>query len=219
MSEIKITIADDHEIFRKGLVALFKRQPVFKIIDEAGDGKELMNFLKKRQPDILLLDVSMPGPDGIILIPDIKKKFPRIKIVLLTMHDEPPFLNKALAFGADGYILKTTGEHELFKAIIQVMEGKTVVDPILAGEIIKHSMGQVPAKKKLESSGVILSQREEEVLKAVARGFTEKEISDMFNISIKTVEKHKLNIKRKTGTKRLADLIKFALENGYFYNK
>ena len=218
MNEIKITIADDHEIFRKGLVALFKSQPSFEIIDEAGDGNELMNALKKKQPDVLLLDINMPGSDGISLIPDIKKKFPGIKIILLTMHDEPPFLNKALALGADGYILKTTGDHELFKAIFQVREGKTAVDQFLAGEALRYNMGQVPSKNKLETSGVILTPREEEILKAVARGSTDKEISDMFNISIKTVEKHKLNIKMKTGTKRLAGLIKFALENDYLDN-
>jgi len=218
MNEIKITIADDHEIFRKGLVSLFKSQPSFEVIDQAGDGTKLMNALTKKQPDVLLLDITMPGTDGISLLPDIKKKYPSIKIILLTMHDEPPFLNKALALGADGYLLKTTGDQELFKAIFQVREGKTAVDQFLAGEALRYNMGQISSKNKLETSGVILTPREKEILKAVARGDTDKEISDMFNISIKTVEKHKLNIKMKTGTKRLAGLIKFALENGYLDN-
>ncbi|MCO1600206.1 response regulator transcription factor [Desulfosporosinus nitroreducens] len=172
--------------------------------------------LEKNEPDVLLLDISMPNVNGLKVIPLIRKQFPKVKIILLTKHDETPFLNKALALGVNGYVLKTTGEEELFKAIRRVQNGEIAVDPFLAGELLRLNMaGQLAKKKNTESSGANLSEREVEVLKLVARGYTDKEISEMLNISVKTVEKHKLKIKDKTGSKRLASLIKFAMENGY----
>ena len=213
---IKVVLADDHEIFRKGLLSLFKNNPSFEIIGEAGDGEEVISVLEKNEPNVLLLDISMPKATGLSIIPQLKKRFPKVKIILLTMHDEAPFLNKALALGANGYVLKTTGEEELFKAIRRVQNGETAVDPFLAGEVLKLNMaGQISKKKIIESSGANLSDREMEVLKLVAKGYTDKEISEMLNISVKTVEKHKMKIKDKTGIKRLAGLIKFAMENGY----
>lgn len=213
---IKIVIADDHEIFRKGLLSLFKSQRGFEVVGEAGDGIEVISVLEKNEPDVVLLDISMPKVNGLNIIPQIKKLFPKVKIILLTMHDETPFLNKALALGANGYVLKTTGEEELFKAIRRVQSGETAVDPFLAGEALKLSLaGSITKKKIAESSGANLSEREIETLRLVAKGYTDKEISDMLNISIKTVEKHKLRIKEKTGIKRLASMIKFAIENGY----
>ena len=213
---IKIVIADDHEIFRKGLLSLFNSQRGFEIIGEAGDGEEVISVLAKNQPDVVLLDISMPKVNGLNIIPQLKKRFPKVKIILLTMHDETPFLNKALALGANGYVLKTTGEEELFKAIRRVQSGETAVDPFLAGEALRLNFaGNITKKRKVESTGANLSEREIEILKFIAKGYTDKEISDMLNISIKTVEKHKLRIKEKTGIKRLAILIKFAIENGY----
>lgn len=213
---IKIVIADDHEIFRKGLLSLFKAQTGFEVIGEAGDGEEVLTVLEKNEPDVVLLDISMPKVNGLNSIPQIKKQFPQVKMILLTMHDETPFLNKALALGANGYVLKTTGEEELFRVIRRVQKGETAVDPFLAGEALKLSLAGNTVKKKLaEGSGANLSEREIEVLRLVTKGYTDKEISEMLNISIKTTEKHKLKIKEKTGIKRLASLIKFAIENGY----
>ncbi|MFZ5945192.1 MAG: response regulator transcription factor [Bacillota bacterium] len=217
MAKIKIVIADDHEIFRKGLLSLFKDQQVFNVIGEASNGEEVLTILENKEPDVLLLDISMPKLDGLKVIPQIKARFPKMKIIILTMHDEPPFLNKALVVGANGYILKNTGENELFKAISRVYNGEVAVDPFLAGQTLRSNLaGQFSITKNSDDySGANLSNREIEVLKLVVKGHTDKEISDVLNISIKTVEKHKLKLKEKTGNKRLADLIKFAIKNGY----
>ena len=172
---IRLVIADDHEIFRKGLSSLFKNQLGFEVIGEAGDGDEVLNVLSKHEPEILLLDISMPKVNGLSAVPEIKKRFPKVKIILLTMHEEPPFLNKALALGANGYVLKTTGEEELFKAIRRVQQGETAVDPFLAGEALRLTLaGPVLKKRKIEDSGISLSDREVEVLKYVAKGYTDK---------------------------------------------
>jgi DNA-binding NarL/FixJ family response regulator len=214
---VRLVLADDHEVLRKGLISLLA-QHEFTVIAEVGDGLGLLQILKEVEAEVILLDISMPNLSGLEAIEEIRRIKPDIKIIMLTMHKDVEFLQRAITLGANGYVVKSTGETQLVSAIKQVLAGEMAIDFGVAGGCKDYNcnsnqkMSPIETRKNLPSA---LTTREIEILKLVAKGFTDKEISEQLFISIKTIEKHKTKLKRKLGVKRLAELVRYAVDRGY----
>jgi DNA-binding NarL/FixJ family response regulator len=203
MGSYHIVLADDHVMIRQGLTKLIEARPDMKVIGEVADGVELLSFLSSLIPHLVILDISMPNLRGIDAIREIKKKFPQVKVLILTMHRE--YLHQALAAGADGYLLKEDADRELFSAIGNLREGKKHISPSLRGEMESN-------KAPLT---VPLSTREIEVLKLIANGKPNKEVAEILSISVRTVENHRASIMNKLGLKTTASLVNYAIQQGY----
>ena len=210
----RIVLADDHVIFRQGIKQLIDTKPDLKVVGEASDGLELLNLLQRGlKVDMVILDISMPNLRGIEATHEIKALYPKIRVLLLTMHKSKEYLYHSISAGAQGYLLKEDSEVELFSAIDIIRKGDIYVSKLLTREItedlsyIHYGGGQLPTDP--------LTPREREVLKLVAEGKSNKEISDLLFISIRTVENHRANIMNKLNIKKTADLIRFAIHKGY----
>jgi len=202
-SSYQIVLADDHVMIRQGLKKLIEAKSDMKVIGEAADGVELLSFLAALTTHMIILDISMPNLGGIEAVREIKRRFPSVKVLVLTMHRE--YLHKALAAGADGYLLKEDADRELFSAIENLRQGKTHISPGLRGEMEGSKATLLPP----------LSTREIEVLKLIASGKPNKEISEILSISIRTVENHRASIMNKLGLKNTASLVNYAIQRGY----
>jgi len=210
MNRYRIVLADDHSLFRQGLKAVLEGTEEFKVVGEAGDGLELVDLLNQVNPHLVILDISMPNLRGIETIPEIKKKHPEVKILVVTMHNDKEYLYQAISQGADGYFLKKDAGTELFSAIEKIRKGKVYVSPSLSGDLTDYWEGIREGVKK-----GILTNREREVLTQIAAGKSNKEIADMLYISVHTVERHRANLMEKLNFKKTADLVKYAIEKGY----
>jgi len=214
MESYRIVIADDHIMFRQGLRRMLEEMPESNVVAEAGDGLELLNLLGNIVPDLVILDVSMPGIRGIEAIPHIKTSCPEVKVLVLTMHRDVEFLHQAIAAGADGYILKEDADKELFSAIKAIRGGSKYVSPLLAGEMASI-WADVYSGKRITPLVDPLTPREREVLKLIAEGKSNKEISALLFISVHTVVRHRAKIMDKLELKNTAGLVKFAMQKGY----
>jgi DNA-binding NarL/FixJ family response regulator len=202
-----IILADDHVMFRRGVKSIISELEDVKVIAEANDGLELLQLLSKKIPDLVIVDISMPNLRGLEATREIKKLYPQVKVLLLTMHRKREFLKQAIDAGAEGFLLKEDADSELIQGIKAIREGKKFISPLLASELadlISHKNGCDP-----------LSTREREVLKLFAEGKTPREIGEVLFISILTVRRHLANIKKKTNLKKSQDLVRFALSEGY----
>jgi len=205
MDVCSIVLADDHVMFRQGVKRIIEETPGLEVVGEANDGLELLSLLKAHLPDLVLLDISMPHLRGLEAIREIKKLYPRVKVIFLTMHRSREFLHQALQTGTDGFLLKEDADFELLRAIQTVMGGKKFISSLLSSEMAdlalqNHSADPDP-----------LSPREKTIVKLLAEGKTPKEIADLLYISIFTVRRHRDNIMRKLNLKRMADLIRYAI--------
>jgi DNA-binding NarL/FixJ family response regulator len=208
MDVCSIVLADDHVMFRQGVKRIIEETPGLEVVGEANDGLELLNLLKARLPELVILDISMPHLRGLEATREIKKLYPRVKIIFLTMHRSREFLQQALEAGADGFLLKEDADLELLRAIDAVKAGKKFISTLLSTEMADLALRDQPADTDP------LSPREKTIVKLLAEGKTPKEIADLLYISIFTVRRHRDNIMRKLNLKRLADLIKYALSRG-----
>jgi len=204
--KIKIYLADDHKILRESLIMLLGQENDIEVVGEAQDGIVVEEEVQKRIVDVLILDISMPKRSGIDVAKNLLKQLPDLKIIFLTMHKSEEILAEAFVNGAKGYVLKENAFEELIKAIHAVMEGKVYVSSLLAPTLLHGFL----ANERKESD---LSVREREVLKLIAEGYSNKEISSMLVISIKTVETHRANIMRKNNFKNITELVLYAVRN------
>ncbi len=212
MAECKIILADDHAILRTGLKSLINKEPKFKVVGEAGDGEALLNQLKLIKADLIVIDLSMPRMDGLVAIKEIRQKFPKIKILVLTMQKDHEHFKHAMMYGANGFLLKDDAYEQLVLAIKMILKGKKFISPSVATletERFIRSLDETDAPS-LE----ILSKREKEILKLVAQGLPNKSIASKLKISIRTVETHRANLSNKLGIKNTAGLVKYALSKG-----
>jgi DNA-binding NarL/FixJ family response regulator len=211
--KINIVLADDHTILREGLKVLLSADPKFKIIGEAEDGREAVRCVEKMNPDLMLMDLSMPRMSGMEAIREIKKRYPGTKIIALTVHKTEEYLHTTLQAGADGYVLKDATHDELVLAIKNVMKGKSYLSPGVSEKVIEGYLerkeGVIP-----DSPWETLSQREREVLKLIAEGYKNKEIAEDLCISLKTVEKHRANLMKKLDLHNAAALTVYAMQRG-----
>ena len=206
----KIVIAEDHTILRAGLRALLSGQNGLEVIGEAGDGREAIRKVDTLQPDLLLIDLSMPKLNGIDAIREIKSQHPEIKIIVLTVHKSDEYIIAALKAGANGYMLKDASQNELLLAIDYVINGKTFLSPSISDKVVDAFLN---TDKKDKPAAVLdnLTAREREILKLVAEGNTNKKIADHLCISLKTVEKHRSNLMQKLDLRNTAALTAYAI--------
>ncbi len=209
----KILIAEDHTIMRDGLKALIATHEEYTVVGEACDGLEAVRVTGVLKPDLVLMDLTMPKMNGVDAIKNIKKACPQTKILVLTVHKAEEYVLASLRAGADGYLLKDSTHSELINAIGHVLNGNAYISPGVSGRIIQ---GYLNGR---DSSGVassldMLTQREREILKLVAEGYKNREIADFLCISVKTVEKHRDNLMKKTDRHNASALTALAIESG-----
>jgi len=208
MKPYRILLTDDHSLLREAIKKSIEEVPGLKVIGEARDGVDLMRLLSRTTPDLIILDISMPNLPGLDAAKIIKARNPDIKILILTMHKSGEFLRRALAVGIEGYLLKENALADLVTAIETIRRGGNYISSLLGGKILREEIG-------LRLSGEVLSPREIEILKLVAQGKSSKEIADSLSLSIMTVYNHRVNIKNKLNLKKNAELVRYAIENGY----
>jgi two-component system response regulator NreC len=207
----KILIADDHAIVRTGLRTLLQGEPTLELVGEASGGYEAIEQVKATSPDILLLDLSMPDLDGIGVTKELKPKFPQLRILILTIHEDEALVREAIKAGASGYILKRAAESELVSAINVLMRGDMYVDPSLLRTLVQEGQGKSGADRELVET---LTRRELDVLGLIVLGYTNRQIGEELNISVRTVEGHRANLSEKIGAQSRADLVRYAREKG-----
>jgi len=211
-SKIRVLIADDHAILRSGLRMLIESQADMTVVAEAQDGDEAIRITRESTPDVVILDVTMPEKGGLHAIRDIVKNHHAVRILMLTMHEEPAFLRTALAAGASGYVLKKSVDADLLSAIRAVSKGRTYVDSELASSLLEHVVPERAGGTQKVSE--VLSERELQVLKLVAEGYSSREISEQIFVGTKTVETYRGRFAEKLGLKSRADIVRYALEIG-----
>ena len=211
MTKIRVLLADDHAVLRAGIRALLDMQADIEVVGEAGDGYQAVARVREFQPDIVLMDVGMPGLDGMAATRQIKGDYPNTRVLILTQHENKEYVLPALKIGASGYVLKRAEGDELLTAIRAVYAGGTFLDPAIAG-VVASNIRREPddVADPLES----LTSREREVLVLLAQGQTYQQIAETLFISPKTVDFHRANILRKLGLSSRADLTKYALQRG-----
>lgn len=216
--KISVLIAEDHTILRDGLRALLCASGEFKVVGEASEGRQAIREASSLQPQLVLLDLSMPGINGLEALKEIKRQCPQSKVVILTVHRAEEYVLAALKAGADGYILKDANSTELLLALRNVVSGKPYLSPGIADKVIGGYLDGRRALKPM-SSWETLTDRERQVLKLIAEGKTNKEIADYLYISPKTVEKHRANLMRKLDLHNAAAVTAFAVEKGLVEKK
>ena len=209
---MKIVIADDHAIVRSGFSMILNFQEDMEVIAMAADGIEAYQMVAKHQPDVLLLDLSMPpGESGLVATGKIKEDFPETKILVLTMHDDEEYLFHVLKNGASGYMLKSAPDEELLQGIRTIYNGGTYIHPKMATSLVRELLNK-DHKAKESDPFELLSKREIEVLPLVAKGYGNKEIAQKLFISVKTVEAHKAKIMEKLQLKSRPELVEYVLK-------
>ena len=209
----RVVLVEDHALVRAGLRALLSKEPDLDIVGEASNGREAINIIQSLKPDLILMDLSLQGSNGIEAIATIKRRHPKIRILVVTMHEAEEYIHESLQAGADGYMLKDASHDELCVAVRSVLDGKTYLSPDISNQLLSayRGLGRSLQGSRLWES---LSSREREVLKLIAEGHTNQEAADYLVISVKTVEKHRSNLMKKLGIHNIAKLTAFAIEKG-----
>jgi len=209
----RILIADDHVLVAEGIQKLL--EPEFELVASVADGRSLVTAASKLQPDIAVVDISLPLLNGLDASRHIKKANPGIKIVILTMHSESNFVTEAFRVGVSGYVLKQSVASELVQAIREVRKGRTYVSPMVARGLVDEAMNpSSPSTSESNRFAGSLSSRQREVLQLVAEGKATKEIASILNVSIKTIEFHKTRIMKELQLRTAAELTKYAISTG-----
>ena len=209
----RVLIVEDHTLLRAGLRALLSLDPTLEIVGEADNGRDALHLVGQLKPNVILTDISMPGMNGIEALSDIKRRFPEIKVLVITIHKTEEYIHEALRAGADGYILKDATHDELRVAIHSILNGKTYLSPDISAKVIHGFLGSGrgdPASSPWDQ----LTHREREVLKLVAEGNHNRYIADFLCLSVKTVEKHRSNLMRKLNLHNASMLTAYAIERG-----
>lgn len=212
MAAYRIVLADDHVIFRQGMKRLIDEAPGIMVVGEANDVSELFARVDQLNPDLVILDISMPDIGGIAATREIVKQHPSVNVLILTMHKNREYLYHAISAGAQGYLLKEDSDIELFSAIDTIRKGEVYVTRLLTGELAGDLASMLKGNRK--PSVTILTKREKEILKLIAEGKLNKEIAGLLHISIRTVENHRANIMKKLDTNKTAGLVKYAIQHG-----
>lgn len=213
MGKIKIVIADDHPMIRYGLLGVLRMHPQFIVVGEASSGDEAVRKAIQEKPDVIILDINMPGTDGITAAMQIKEQLPDIKILMMTVYTDEEYLKGSLAAGVSGYIIKKAADTELITALQTILEGESYIYPTLVPKLFKPEKNIKPSiENEKEDRDNLLSGREKEVLRLISLGYTQKEIAEKLFVSIKTVETHKARIMEKLGVHKRSDLVRYALK-------
>lgn len=207
----RVVIADDHAIVRAGLRALIHDDVGLDLIGEAAGGYEAIELVEKNEPEVLVLDISMPDLDGISVTRRLKQHYPDLHILILTLHEDEALIKEAISAGASGYILKRAAESELLSAIQVILRGDLYVDP----SMLRSLLGEAKPLTQEQSTPLeALTPRETEILKLIVEGYTNRQVSESLNISIRTVEGHRANISDKLGLHSRLELVRYARQHG-----
>lgn len=208
-----IVLAEDHGLVREGIKKIIEAIPGLRVVGEVGDGLELLELLKGLQVDMVILDITMPSLPGIEATREIKKAYPAVKVLILTMHKKKEYLDNAIAAGVDGYLLKEDAPKELLTAMDTIREGMIYVSPLLSSDLANlyfQSQRHTAAKPAAP-----LSPREIEIIKLIAEGKSSKEIAGILFLSFRTIQNHRTKIMRKLNLKKNTDLVRYAIREGY----
>jgi len=210
MKRIRVLLADDHSVVRKGLRMQLQQQEQFEIVAEAADGRQAVQLAESENPDVVIMDVAMPGLGGIEATAQIVKRNPKTGVVIFSMHADDTYLARALAAGARGYLLKDGEDLDLARAVEAAAEGKPFFSPTIAGILVGDYMRQLQ-QRGLQDSYELLTEREKETLQLLAEGKSNKEVARILNLSVYTVETHRSNIMEKLDLHTTADIILYAV--------
>jgi DNA-binding NarL/FixJ family response regulator len=212
MSKLRVLLADDHAVVREGLKALINAHRDMEVIGEAANGKVARDKAGEMRPDIVVMDVSMPDVNGVQATSDIRRRWPEVRVLVLTVHEERSYLRNVMEAGASGYVLKRSAPEDLVHALRVVARGDVYLDPSVTA-VVLGKMSK--ALSQHAASSADLSERETEVLQLIAHGHSNKDIAGRLDISVKTVETYKARSMEKLGLNGRADIVRFALEEGW----
>ena len=212
MSKIRVLLADDHAIVRKGLRALLEGEAGIEVIGEAEDGREAVQMTQQLLPDVVLMDLSMPALSGLEATRQIKKRFPEVKVLVLTRHANEEYIFQILRAGASGYVVKKAAPTELMLAIKAVYQGDSFLSPAISRPVIEEYIRK--AEAMAEDSYDRLTDREREVLQLIAEGHSSREIAELLHISEKTVRAHRAHLMDKLDIHSTAELTQYAIRKG-----
>lgn len=214
MLKARILLVDDHVVLRQGLKALFSAEDDIEIVGEAGNGREALSLVPELQPDIVLMDISMPHLNGIEATRQIRRDHPTVKVVILSMHDGEAYVLQAFRAGAVGYVLKQSNATELLSAIRAAHNGGSFLSSPISQTVIGNYIRQANFQDQA-GDGEILTSREREVLQPLAEGLPNREIAKLLGISVKTVERHRSNMMHKLGLQNKTELVRYAFSKGW----
>jgi len=213
VNKLLIFLADDHAIIRQGMKSLIDNQPDMHVIGEADNGQSAWQNIKDLQPDVVVLDISMPELNGIQVTERLKEECPEVKVLALTVHEDTGYVRQLLKVGASGYVLKRAALEELIHAIRTVAAGDVYLDPKLTSLVVGSYIRKRSIKDELLHND--LSRREKEVLRLIAQGYSNKEVAAQLGISVRTVETYKVRLMEKLGFHSRADIVRYALHRGW----
>jgi DNA-binding NarL/FixJ family response regulator len=213
MKVIRMLLADDHTVMRKGLRLLLDSQPGFQVVAEAATGREAVSLAEQHAPDVIVMDIAMPLLNGIEAARQITAKLPQAAIVFLSMHSDESYVLRALKAGARAYLLKDSAESDLIEAVRAVTEGKAYFSPAISKMLVEDYMRQM-REQKVEDSYELLTTREREIVQLLAEGKNNKDVANILNLSLYTVETHRSNIFQKLNLHSGAELILYAIRKG-----
>jgi DNA-binding NarL/FixJ family response regulator len=211
MCAVSLLIADDHEVVRRGIRALIQEQPGWRIAAEANDGRDAVNKANEFQPDVAILDITMPSLNGLDAAMQIAELSPRTKVLILTIHESDQLSRKALDVGVRGYILKSDAAFDLITAVSSLLSNKTFFTPKVAQMVLNAYLGKGP--RASEDAPLQITAREREIVQLLAEGKSSKEVASVLDISAKTVETHRSNILRKLHFHSVTELVRYAVRN------
>ena len=213
MTKTRVLLAEDHTIVRKGLCALLDAEPSIEVIGEAQDGREALLKAEQLHPDIVLMDISMPGLNGLEATRQIKKRFPEVKVLILTVHSDEEYIRQILRAGASGYLVKQAAPNELISAIEAIQRGESYLSPSVSKKVVQEYV-QHAAGAAEEDSYERLTDREREVLQLIAEGNSTRDIAELLHMSVKTAETHRARLMGKLDIHSTAELTQYAIRKG-----
>jgi DNA-binding NarL/FixJ family response regulator len=209
----RIVLADDHVLIRHGIKNILSQDANLEIIGECGDGEELLAFLRSNEPDMVILDISMPKINGIDLTESIKSRYPGVKVMVLTMHKSKQFFYRAMSAGADGYLIKSDSGEEILQALQKIQSGRSYIATELAEDFTEDMLSVY--RDQAASPFKELTKREKQILALVVEGNTSRAMAEKLNLSPRTVDHHRSSLLRKFNMKNSVDLVNYAVRNGY----
>ncbi|MFH0341355.1 MAG: response regulator [Chromatiales bacterium] len=213
MNKLRVFLVDDHAAMREGLRLLLVTQPDMEVVGQAGDGRSALEQVAATRPDVVVMDITLPGLNGVQLTAQLKQAYPDMRVLALTRHRELGYLRQILDAGASGYVLKQAAAGALISALRTVARGETYLDPAVAGRVIHSYLGHTASRAI--SHRTELSEREEEVMRLIASGRSNKEIAARIGISVKTIEYHKAQSMKKLDLRSRADIVRYAVQQGW----